>query len=126
MTTFEPERILEILVDEGVDFVTVGGYAATLRGASRPTEDVDVTPSTTTDILARLTKANQRLNAKIRGRRACVVVEGRKVCGTDAGLAVAERGANAIVTSSVAAAPETVAILMTSRRRNTLKGGHIN
>ena len=66
MTTFDPERLLEILVDEGVDFVLVGGYAATLRGASRPTEDVDVTPSSTTENLTRLTNALQRLNAKIR------------------------------------------------------------
>ena len=66
MTKFEPERLLEVLVDQGVDFVLVGGYAAALHGASRPTEDVDVTPSTTTDNLTKLTKALQRLNAKIR------------------------------------------------------------
>lgn len=66
MTKFQPERLLEVLVDEHVDFVLVGGYASILRGATRPTEDVDITPSTTTDNLTRLTKALQRLHAKVR------------------------------------------------------------
>lgn len=66
MTEFEPNRLLEVLVDENVDFVLVGGYAAVLQGATRPTQDVDVTPSTATDNLARLTSALKRLNARIR------------------------------------------------------------
>ncbi|HVW80260.1 MAG TPA: hypothetical protein VHB69_04900 [Mycobacteriales bacterium] len=66
MTGFDPERLLEILVDEGVDFVLVGGYAALLQGATRPTQDVDVTPSTAVDNLTRLTTALERLNARIR------------------------------------------------------------
>jgi predicted nucleotidyltransferase len=66
VTRFEPERLLKVLVDESVDFVLVGGYAAILQGASRPTQDVDVTPSTTTDNLSRLTSALARLNARIR------------------------------------------------------------
>jgi hypothetical protein len=57
VTGFEPEGLLTILVDEGVDFVIIGGYAAVLHGASRPTEDVDVTPGTTTENLTRLTIA---------------------------------------------------------------------
>ncbi len=66
MTRFDPERLLEILVDEGVDFVLVGGYAALLQGGTRPTQDVDVTPSTAVDNLTRLTTALGRLNARIR------------------------------------------------------------
>lgn len=66
MTEFEPNRLFEVLVDENVDFVLVGGYAAVLRGATRPTKDVDVTPSTATDNLTRLTSALKRLNARIR------------------------------------------------------------
>jgi predicted nucleotidyltransferase len=66
VTEFDPEHLLEVLVDEGVDFVLVGGYAAVLHGASRPSEDVDVTPAMTEDNLTRLTKALERLNAKIR------------------------------------------------------------
>ena len=34
MTKFEPERLLEVLVDESVEFVLVGGYAAFLQGGS--------------------------------------------------------------------------------------------
>jgi predicted nucleotidyltransferase len=64
--TFDPERLLAVLGDEGVDFVLVGGYAAVLHGASRPTQDVDVTPSTTAENLTRLISALQRLNARIR------------------------------------------------------------
>lgn len=42
MTKFEPERFLKVLVDESLDFVRVGGYAALLQGATRPTQDVDI------------------------------------------------------------------------------------
>lgn len=66
MAEFDPERLLGVLADERVDFVVVGGYAAMLHGATRPTEDVDVTPAATTDNLARLTRALERLDARIR------------------------------------------------------------
>jgi hypothetical protein len=38
MTEFDPEQLLATLVKAGVEFVLVGGYAAVLHGASRPTE----------------------------------------------------------------------------------------
>lgn len=66
MTSFNPERLLAVLIEEGVDFILIGGYAAMLHGASRPTEDVDVTPATDAENLTRLTKALKRLQAKIR------------------------------------------------------------
>ncbi len=66
MTAFDPELLLAVLIEEGVDFVLIGGYAAVLHGASRPTEDVDVTPATDAENLARLTKALERLDARIR------------------------------------------------------------
>jgi hypothetical protein len=66
VTNFEPERLLGVLIDEGVEFVIIGGYAAVLYGASRPTEDVDVTPATTSENLANLTRALTRLNAQVR------------------------------------------------------------
>jgi hypothetical protein len=59
VSSFDPERLLAVQVDEGVEFVVVGGYAAVLHGASRPTEDVDVTPTTTTENLVSLTKSTQ-------------------------------------------------------------------
>ncbi len=42
---FDPEHIIETLVRHRVDFVLVGGYAATLYGARRPTYDLDITPA---------------------------------------------------------------------------------
>jgi len=44
--TFDPVRIIEILKRHRVDFVLVGGYAALLYGARRPTYDIDITPAT--------------------------------------------------------------------------------
>ena len=35
-------RLLAALVDAGVDFIVVGGAAATAHGASRLTQDIDV------------------------------------------------------------------------------------
>jgi hypothetical protein len=43
---FDPVQIIEILDRHRVDFVLVGGYAALLYGARRPTYDIDITPST--------------------------------------------------------------------------------
>ncbi len=48
---FDPVRIIEILYHHRVDFVLVGGYAAMLYGARRPTYDIDVTPSTAVENL---------------------------------------------------------------------------
>ena len=45
---FDPKAIVEILDRHRVDYVLVGGYAANMHGAVRPTKDIDVTPSTTT------------------------------------------------------------------------------
>lgn len=39
---FEPDRIIETLVEHGVDFVLVGGSAAQFHGAQRLTKDADV------------------------------------------------------------------------------------
>jgi hypothetical protein len=62
----DPERLLAVLVEEGVEFVLVGGYAALVHGAARPTQDVDITPATTAANLDRLTRALKRLQARIR------------------------------------------------------------
>lgn len=55
-----------MLVEEDVQFVLVGGYAALVHGARRPTQDVDVTPATSIENLTRLTRALKRLQARIR------------------------------------------------------------
>jgi len=42
---FEPEQICEVLVEEGVQFVLVGGLGAVLHGSLLPTVDIDVVPA---------------------------------------------------------------------------------
>jgi hypothetical protein len=63
---FEPEHLLGVLVEESVEFVLVGGYAALVHGATRPTQDVDVTPATDEGNLTRPVRALKRLDARIR------------------------------------------------------------
>jgi hypothetical protein len=67
--TFDPVRIIEILNRHGVDFVLVGGYAALLYGARRPTYDVDITPATDAGNLQRLSDALRELVNLSRARK---------------------------------------------------------
>lgn len=55
MTDFA--AIIRTLADAGVDFVLVGGVAATLHGSSRLTRDVDVMYARTPENIARLAAA---------------------------------------------------------------------
>ena len=41
---FDPVRICEILNDERVDYVIVGGFASVVHGSPLPTQDIDVVP----------------------------------------------------------------------------------
>lgn len=63
---FDPVEICAALVDAGVDFVVLGGFAAIVHGSPLPTEDVDVIPSRDGENLERLATALRRLDAKIR------------------------------------------------------------
>ena len=63
---FDPVRIIEVLNRHRVAFVLVGGYAALLYGARRPTYDVDITPATDAGNLQRLSDALRELKAGIR------------------------------------------------------------
>jgi len=63
---FDPRRIVETLNRHHVDYVLIGGYAARLYGARRPTYDLDITPSTSLDNLHRLLMALRELDAGIR------------------------------------------------------------
>ncbi|MGI8417445.1 MAG: hypothetical protein ACR2P2_14825 [Nakamurella sp.] len=49
-----------------VEYVVVGGYAANVHCAVRPTTDIDVAPATTTQNLTRLVAALRELKAVIR------------------------------------------------------------
>lgn len=64
--SFEPVEICAVLVEEGVEFVVLGGFAAIVHGSPLPTEDIDILPSRSDDNLERLARALKRLNAKIR------------------------------------------------------------
>ncbi|MFM7224155.1 MAG: hypothetical protein ACKOBG_03760 [Actinomycetota bacterium] len=63
---FDPVRICRILNEEGVEYVIVGGFAATIHGSALPTRDIDIVPARSTDNLNRLGRALTRLGAKIR------------------------------------------------------------
>lgn len=55
MTDFR--RLLELLAQAGVEFILVGGVAATVHGSSRLTQDVDVVYSRSHENLRRLVDA---------------------------------------------------------------------
>jgi hypothetical protein len=63
---FNPERILRVLQEYGVEFVLIGGLAATAHGSPQVTNDVDITPHRGQDNLSRLSKALKELGARIR------------------------------------------------------------
>jgi hypothetical protein len=64
---FRVDRLLGTLTAHGVDFVVVGGIAATLLGSARDTFDVDIRPATDAANLTSLAKALTELNARLRG-----------------------------------------------------------
>jgi hypothetical protein len=65
-STFEPIAVLRALVDAGVEFVLIGGYAAAVRGAPHVTTDTDVCPLRSPENLDRLSDALRSLHARIR------------------------------------------------------------
>jgi len=67
MTEFQLERLLKHLTSRGVDFVVVGGIAATLLGSAHETFDLDICPATDAENLEQLGSALLELNARLRG-----------------------------------------------------------
>jgi hypothetical protein len=66
-TRFRPTKQLASLAAHGVDFVVVGGIAATLHGSSRDTFDLDICPSQNPQNLELLGQALVDLKARLRG-----------------------------------------------------------
>ncbi len=64
--TFDPRLICSALEDEGVRFVLIGGFAATIHGSPLPTSDVDIVPARDDENLERLARALVRMNARLR------------------------------------------------------------
>ena len=63
----ETERQLVFLAEHGIEFVVVGGVAATLHGSSYVTHDLDVCYSRDGANLERLARALKSVNARLRG-----------------------------------------------------------
>jgi len=59
--------LLDRLVSEGVEFILVGGVAATLHGSSRLTSDLDIVYRRTDENLARVIAAISPLEPYLRG-----------------------------------------------------------
>jgi hypothetical protein len=51
---FRPDRLLGLLVDHGVRFILIGGFAAQAHGSPSLTGDLDIVPSWDTDNLQRI------------------------------------------------------------------------
>lgn len=59
-------RLIEVLDRHGVEYLLVGGAAATAHGAERPTDDADCVVCRGRDNLDRLALALSELNARLR------------------------------------------------------------
>jgi len=64
---FDPLAVLRTLVDQGVRFVLIGGYAAAVRGSPVITGDVDICHARDNENLKRLAAALAELGATLRG-----------------------------------------------------------
>jgi predicted nucleotidyltransferase len=64
---FRVDRLLEALTSRGIDFVVVGGIAATLLGSARDTFDLDICPAPDPPNLDALGKLLVELHARLRG-----------------------------------------------------------
>lgn len=64
--SFDPAALLRVLAAHDVEYVVIGGLAATLHGSTHVTFDLDITPRTQVDNLARLAMALEELEARIR------------------------------------------------------------
>ena len=63
---FDPNPILQVLLQHDVVFVVVGVMAAVAQGSPVPTRDLDVTPSRDSENYERLALALRDLDAKLR------------------------------------------------------------
>lgn len=65
--SFDPLTALRALVEHGVRFVLIGGYAAAIRGSPLITGDIDVCHARDEENLERLAAALEELGATLRG-----------------------------------------------------------
>jgi hypothetical protein len=62
----QPQELLDVLARHQVEYVLIGGLAATLHGSSALTNDADICPETSPENLARLAAALHDMGARIR------------------------------------------------------------
>src|SRR5690625_369801 len=60
------QALLETLDRHDVHFVVIGGMAGVVHGSPYPTEDIDITPESSRENLARMSQALDELEAKVR------------------------------------------------------------
>ena len=78
MAEFQLERLLKHLTSRGVDFVVVGGIAATLLGSAHETFDLDICPAADAENLEQLGSALLELDARLRGIEEVRAVRARR------------------------------------------------
>jgi len=66
MPRFQPEAILRVLLRQRVDFVLIGGVAATLHGSNLRTGDLAICPARDPANLERLAGALREMGARVR------------------------------------------------------------
>src|SRR5262245_60589139 len=66
MPRFQPEQMLRVLERHGVEYVLIGGLAATLHGSPLRTGDADICPRKGPGNYERLAKALRELEARVR------------------------------------------------------------
>jgi hypothetical protein len=64
---FDPLRALRVLIDHGVRFVLIGGFAGRLHGSPSLTNDLDICYARDQDNLEALARALRALSARLRG-----------------------------------------------------------
>jgi hypothetical protein len=66
LADFDPEPILRVLNEHGVQYIVIGAIAAIAQGYPLNTGDLDVTPARDPDTLTRLAGALKNLDARLR------------------------------------------------------------
>lgn len=81
MTELDPERLLNTLVDHGVEFCVIGAVAAWLQGSPAVTLDLDVMPRRELENAERLAAALNALEARPQGKGVGAELKGADFLG---------------------------------------------
>jgi hypothetical protein len=81
MSELDPERLLRVLAENGVEFCVIGALAAWLQGSPAATLDVDVMPRRDLDNAGRLAAALNSLGVRDKGGATAPELEGADFLG---------------------------------------------